>query len=254
MPGNRSAAQALSSAAIVQARMGSERLPGKTLLALAGVPVLQHVLDRLASCNGLDLIAVATSRSAQDDPIEKLCETLGVPCIRGSETDVLGRYILAASKLAAQIVVRVPADNPLCHPPIVDDLVSAMRSSPSLEYCYVTDAPLGTACEAVTLAALKKTASLSSRPEHREHVTLFIREHPELFSVARITSGLGNPELRLTLDTPQDYQMLSAVFDALYTPDRLLDVADVIDYLNRHDNVRAINASVRQKRPGMPVI
>jgi len=240
--------------AIVQARMCSERLPGKTLLELSGKPVLAHVLDRLKSCKTLDCVAVATSINPADDAIVSLCNELSVRCERGSEDDVLKRYISAASAIGADIVVRVTGDNPLIDPDIVDSLVDAMRQDPDSEYCYAVNSPLGSSCEAVSLAALKHVQDVCDRPDHREHVTLLIRERPDLFRVKELRSELGTPDLRLTLDTHDDFQMLSAVFRDLYRPGQLLAVREVIDYLSSHEDVVRVNKQVRQRRPGSPVV
>jgi len=240
--------------AIVQARMCSERLPGKTLLELAGKPVLAHVIDRLKACKTLDCVAVATSRNPADDAIVSLCNRLSVRCERGSEDDVLKRYISAASAIGADIVVRVTGDNPLVDPDIVDCLVDAMRRDPDLQFCYAANSPLGTSCEAVSLAALRHVQEICDRPDHREHVTLFIREHPDRFRLKELRSELGRPDVRLTLDTHEDFQVLSAVFHELYRPGQLLAVQDVIDYLSSHEDVVRVNKQVQQRRPGSPVV
>jgi len=240
--------------AIVQARMRSERLPGKTLLELAGRPVLRHLIDRLRACKSLDCIAVATSVNPADDAIVSLCNELSLRCERGSEDDVLGRFVAAASAIGAEIVVRVTGDNPLIDPDIVDALVDAMQQDPDLQYCYAANSPLGTSCEAVSLTALRHVQALCERHEHREHVTLFIRERPDLFRVKELRSKLGRPDLRLTLDTDEDFQMLSTVFRKLYRPGKLLAVRDVMDYLSSHEDVVRVNKNVQQCRPGNPVV
>ncbi|MCD6327018.1 hypothetical protein J7M28_05645, partial [bacterium] len=179
---------------------------------------------------------------------------LGVRCERGSESDVLARYISAASALQADIILRLTGDNPLVHPPIVEQLADAMQDDPSMDYCCASNAPLGTACEAVRFDALVRVKTLTDRPEHTEHVTLFIREHPDLFKVGEVRSELGMTDLRLTLDTHEDYQMLSTVFDSLYRPNRLLGVGEVVRYLDKNKDLRLLNESVKQRCPGKPVI
>lgn len=240
--------------AIVQARMCSERLPGKALIELAGRPVLAHVIDRLRACKRLDCIAVATSVNPADDAIVSLCNELSARCERGSEDDVLQRFVGAASAIGADIVVRVTGDNPLIDPDIVDALVYAMRQDPDLQYCCAANSPLGTSCEAVSLTALRRVQAICERLEHREHVTLFIRERPDLFRVRELKSELGRPDLRLTLDTDEDFQMLSAVFRELYLPGELLAVRAVTDYLSSHEDVVRMNRNVQQRRPGNPVV
>lgn len=241
-------------AAIIQARLGSERLPGKTLLGLAGVPVLQHVIQRLQAVESLDMVCVATTQNDLDAPVCSLCHRLGIPYFRGSEENVLGRYTGAAATFGADIIVRVTADNPLIHPPIVGELVGLIRTRPEVEYCYATNSPLGAACEAVRFDALLRAESQCKTAEHREHVTLFIREHPELFSVREVKSDLGNPDMRLTLDTAEDFELLSTVFARLQRPGQLLDVRDVIEFLNQHEAVRLLNRDVMQRRPGRPLV
>jgi len=240
--------------AIIQARMCSQRLPGKALLELSGKPVLAHVIDRLKACKNIDCVAVATSDNPADDEIVSLCSRLSIRCERGSEDDVLQRYISAASAIGADIIVRVTGDNPLTDPDIVDCLVDAMSQDPELQYCCSENSPLGTSCEAVSLATLKHVQEICDSPDHREHVTLFIRERPDLFRVRELRSELGMPDLRLTLDTQDDFQTLSVVFRELYRSGELLPVRDVIDYLRGHEDVVALNKDVSQRRPGNPVL
>ncbi|MBN1593331.1 MAG: glycosyltransferase family protein [Candidatus Coatesbacteria bacterium] len=240
--------------AIVQARMGSTRLPGKALLKLAGKAVLEHVLERLLSCKNLCGVAVATSDHPDDNPIVELCRSISVRCERGSEENVLERYIDAADAIGAKIILRITGDNPLIDPEIVDSLAALLLDDPNLDYAYAVNAPLGTASEAVTLQALRRAGKESSLPEHREHVTLFIRERPQLFRVTEFRSELGSPDTRLTLDTQEDHQLLSAIFEELYSPGEVLSVRNVLHYLSEREHLLALNQSVRQHRPGNPLV
>jgi len=234
--------------------MGSERLPGKSLIEIEGAPLLQHVLLRAQAAELVDQTVVATSESQTDDPIAEFCGQQRVRCVRGSEEDVLSRYVKAAFESDAAIVVRITGDNPLTHPPIVDGLVSRMLVEPALEYCFASNAPLGTACEALTYPALCRVDDMAETKEHREHVTLLIRERPELFRVGEVVSDLGSPGLRLTVDTEEDLKLMRALIKALGKPGEPVRVRDVIAYIDRNKELRGLNEHVKQRASGRPRI
>lgn len=243
--------------AIVQARMGSSRLPGKVLLPLGGRPVLWHVAQRLAAARSLDGVLVATSVLPQDDVIAEASASWGVPCYRGSESDVLDRYYQAGRQTGAQAIVRLPADKPLLHPGLVDDVVAEhlrvgadYTSTMPEDFPNSMTYPYGLEVEVVSFTALERAWREATDPADREHVLSYIYQHPALFKVWRATvpENLAHPELRLCLDTPEDYELLRRVYVALWRPGGPpLRVEAAIAFLGEHPEIASINRAVQQR-------
>lgn len=233
--------------AIIQARMGSTRLPGKVLMPLAGRPVLERVIARTAEAGIFAAVAVATSTLAGDDPVAEAAAGWGAQVVRGDEQDVLARYGLAAAATGADAVMRITADCPLIDP----DVLAAMAGKLGPGVDLVTNArrrtfPRGLDAELFTRAALETMLAEATDPAEREHVTPFLYRHPERF---RIVDHLGAPDhsaLRLTLDTPEDYELLRLIHDAAPAPDRLR-LADIVAMLADREDWLRINAGIEQK-------
>jgi spore coat polysaccharide biosynthesis protein SpsF len=239
----------LRTVAIVQARMGSSRLPGKSLMPVAGQPMLFHVLQRLGASRKLDDIVVATSNVPRDQVIVDLAREAGVETFSGSETDVLDRYYGAAKAFGAGIVVRVTGDCPLIDPVIVDEVVSLLLES-SKDYCVTSGFPRGLDTEAFLFSALERAWREARRDYEREHVTPYIYRHREKFSVREFDAlaPLHRPELRLCVDTEEDLALIRKIFARLYVPPgRLFATEEVIALLDSEPRLRRINAHVAQK-------
>jgi spore coat polysaccharide biosynthesis protein SpsF len=192
--------------AFLQARMGSSRLAGKTLMKIHGRSVLERAAGRLQASPAVDAVVVLTTRRKEDDAIVAECERLGVPFYRGPEEDVLARFYEAAGIFRPDIVIRATADNPLIEIGSIERIVTALRSS-DLDYCMEKDLPYGAATEAMTVAALARTHAAAREPRHREHVTLYIKEHPDEFRVLLPDPPMAvrRPDFRVTVDTPEDF-------------------------------------------------
>ena len=192
--------------AIIQARMGSTRLPGKVMMAIGGQPLLTYLVRRILKARTLDEVVVATTQDARDDVIVDECEGRGIPCFRGSEPDVLGRYVEAARAWNAGIVVRVTADNPFTDPGSIDRVVESIAYD-GAEYAIEMDLPLGTTGEALTSDALALIDAVAITPRWREHVTLYAKENSEALHCAFLAarSGLDRPDLSFTVDTLDEY-------------------------------------------------
>ena len=192
--------------AFLQGRMGSRRLPGKTLMKIHGRSILERAIGRLQASPAVDAVVVLTTRLKEDDAIAVECERLGVPFYRGPVDDVLARFYDASEIFKPEIVIRATADNPLIEIGSIERIVSALRSS-GFDYCMEKDLPYGAATEAMTAAALARTHAAASEPRHLEHVTLYIKEHPEEFQVLLPESPINvrRPEFRVTVDTLEDF-------------------------------------------------
>lgn len=235
--------------ALVQARLGSTRLPGKALLPLPLHPsaptILRHVLGRAARATSLDTVVVATSNLPQDDALAAAAANMGWPVFRGDEQDVLSRFAGAAAAHSLEVVVRLTADNPAIDPHYIDAAVRTHLAT-GADYTVTTGLPLGTNLEVVTAAALARAHAAASAPDEREHVTPYLRRHPELFHLETLTLSIPSPlaGLRLTVDYPSDYALLGMLFSAL-GPDWSL--ADLMDLLEQHPWLAAINAGNVQR-------
>jgi spore coat polysaccharide biosynthesis protein SpsF len=229
---------------ILQARMGSTRLPGKTLLPLAGEPLLARILERVGRCRALDEIVVATTEETADDAVADLATACGVAAFRGSTNDVLGRYAAAAATHRADLIVRLPADNPVPEPAEIDRIVRyhveaevafASNLSPMLRNGY----PDGIGAETISRWALDSAAREERAPERREHPHLSFFDYtvdrainPERYQVGtvRCPTEFARPELVLDVNTEEDYAFLSALYDALYPVNAQFTIRDILTW------------------------
>lgn len=237
---------------ILQARIGSTRLKGKILAEICGKPLLFHIVERLKRVQDVRGIVIATSESPADEAVVKLAKELQVESFRGSEEDVLERYIKAAEKFGAKIIVRATGDNPLCSPQAVNRALTKHYQTDS-DYTFVKDMPLGTAFSVVNYEALFKVHQLLDRLNpHREHVTSFIETHPDQFKIEFIEPSprLKRPHLRLTVDTEEDLALIREIYHRLYKLGQIIKLKEVIDLLDREPELTKINASIRQKPVG----
>ncbi len=240
--------------AIIQARMGSTRLPGKVLEELAGQPLLTHLVNRTIQAKTLDDAIVATTRQPDDDAIAQICKQHAWACFRGSKDDVLDRYYQAALFFKADIIVRLCADNPLIDPRIIDTVVEAHLDS-SADYTYNGVAghfPLGLDTEVFSFKSLEKVFKQAKQGYEHEHVTPYIYQHPEVFKIQSVeaTGKLRRPDLRLTVDTEEDLRLIREIYKRLYREREIFYTEDIIDLLDKHPDLVAINAQIRQKTLG----
>lgn len=202
--------------AFLQARMGSRRLPGKVLQRIRGQSLLERAIRRLRAAGSVDEVAVLTTPLDEDDAIVEESSRLGALVHRGPVSDVLTRFQEAAEIYLPGILIRATADNPLIDIGSVNRIVKTVRSQ-ELDYCMELGLPYGAATEALTPAALK-TAYLRARtPDDREHVTLYIKEHPDEFRMAFLQApkGLNQPGIRLTVDTPEDFAFMARLIGTI---------------------------------------
>ena len=217
--------------AIVQARLGSRRLPGKVMMKIGGRPLLVYLVERISKARVLDAIVVATTTNPQDNIIIEECERRGIPNFRGSEDDVLSRYVSAARACEAEIIVRVTADNPFTDPDSIDHVVDAIVSNGG-QYAIEKNLPVGTTGEALTWNALTFIDSVANSLHWREHVTLYAKEHPHRIDCALLDARLGcnRPDLSFTVDELSEYQYVRRMADCFDTIDfglkNLIEVAD----------------------------
>jgi spore coat polysaccharide biosynthesis protein SpsF len=233
---------------VVQARTGSTRLPGKVLMPAAGATLLQRMLERVRSAVTADEVVVATTELAADDAIAGLAHRLDLPCVRGHATDLLDRHLLAARLHEADVVVKIPSDCPLIDPVTIDRVIGAYLGSDRAHYVsnlHPASWPDGFDVEVMSYAALETAGREAERPLDREHTTPYLWDNPHRFVVENVTWGRGwdaSKTYRLTLDHREDYEVIRALYDELWSPIRHFTLDDILDALAGRPELAATNA------------
>lgn len=242
--------------AIIQARQSSTRLPGKVLLPLAGRPVLQRIIELLTLAARVSEVALATSDDRTDDAIFDFARSIGVRCVRGPLDDVLSRTLVAVRATRADVMVRMPGDKPLLVPAQVDAVV---EHHVAREADYTTNmgpgwpndatSVIGHEVEVASASALERADREASEPGDRAHVMPYLYRAAHGFRVERlaVADELAGLSPRLTLDTPEDYRLISAIYDALHRPGQAFDGAELAAFLRAHPELLALNAAVAQR-------
>ena len=238
--------------AIVQARMGSTRLPGKVLAEIGGVPMLAQVVERARRCREVHEVWVATTAEADDDAIERLCRQRGYPVYRGSTQDVLDRFVQTARLAKADVIVRLTADCPLLDPALVDLTVRTfLDSAPPADLVVnrlpgARTYPIGLDTEVVARAALEQAWREATEPHQREHVLPYLYDPPGRFRVLRLDAEKDYGALRWTVDTPQDLEFVRQVVSRL-DRDGEFGWRDVLALVQAEPSLALINADVLHK-------
>jgi glutamate-1-semialdehyde 2,1-aminomutase/spore coat polysaccharide biosynthesis protein SpsF len=235
--------------AIIQARMGSSRLPGKSLAEIEGHPMLWHVVQRVKRATMVDRVVVATSTAPADDAIEKMCRDNNVPCYRGSENDVLDRYYGTAQAEKASQIVRITADCPLIDPEVIDHVVSRFQRG-DLDYAsnaMVRTYPDGLDTEICTFSALEKAWHEARKSSEREHVTPYLRTGK--FRTANIenNSEFSYLHCRWTVDEREDLEFVRAVYASLRGKDSFL-MEDILQLLREKPELEKLNSEILSNR------
>ena len=235
---------------IVQARMNSTRLPGKILKKIMGKPLLEYQIQRLKRVRNADDVVIATTVNKADDLIVDLCKNLGCKFFRGSENDVLLRYVESAKKFNADLIVRINSDCPLIDPLVVERIIDYFLSDLN-NYDYVSNIlevgyPIGFHTEVFSIGAIMKANNNSTNNLEREHVTPYIYRNPNLFNLASITLDHDLSEYRLTVDYPEDFLLIKNVIEVLYPIKPNFDMDDIILFLEEHPDIKNINKGIQK--------
>jgi spore coat polysaccharide biosynthesis protein SpsF len=259
--------------AIIQARMASSRLPDKVLLDIGRQPMLVWVAERTRRAVTVDEVVVATTTDPADDAIQALCQSRGYPCYRGSAFDVLDRYYQAARSHQAEIIVRITADCPLMDPDLIDNTVHAFTGFTSNELAIRTESlqavhpgspfpydfvanrlpppwgrtyPIGLDIEVCSFTALEQAWKEAVAPHQREHVMPFFYDQPERFRILLINHNVDYGDLRWTVDTPQDLDLLRQI--VAHFPERDdFSWLEVLEFTQNNPHLAQINAQVQPK-------
>lgn len=229
---------------ILQARMSSSRLPGKVLLPILGEPMLVRHLERLSRCRRLDHLVVATTTDISDDALAAVCEGRSVACFRGSLSDVLDRFVRAARPYRPDVVVRLTGDCPLADPVLIDEVIDFFETG-GYDYasnCVPATFPDGLDVEVMRFTALEEAAFEALLPSHREHVTPFLRAHPERYRLGNVAGPVDRSHLRWTVDEPEDFEFVRCVYERLYLEKPDFTTQDILELLDREPALQAVNS------------
>lgn len=230
--------------AIIQARIGSTRLPGKVLLPLGDTYVLNHIIRRVKTISSIDKVVTAIPDTEANNVVEFFAERSGTATYRGPEDDVLGRMFDAATVHDADVVVRVSADNPLIPPAYIEYAADLLKSqqldyvTPSFEHEF----PPGTACEIMSLDSMRTVVERATKSEAREHVTLYYRDNPDDFEYINLTPSdvpgcemlNGRDDIRLTLDRAADYRLIRQIYESV-SFDGILPLEAAIECIDKNN-------------------
>lgn len=237
--------------ATIEARMTSSRLPGKVLLEAAGRPMLEHLVSRLRNVPSLDGIVLATTVNETDNVLAEFSKRVGIGCFRGSEDDVMTRVIGAAKSVGAEVIVEITGDCPIIDPQIVEQTIRMFRvhQADYVSNAHIRSYPDGMDTQVFRLATLQRSAAMTDDALDHEHVTLHIRNHPEMFSQVHLVAPpeIHWPELGLTLDEPNDYELLKKLIEHFQPTNLLFSCLDVVRLLRQKPDWVIINQDVVRK-------
>lgn len=236
-------------AAIIQARIGSSRLPGKIMLNVCGKPLLEHLIHRIKNSKKLDKIIIATTTNKEDNEVVDFCSSRNIAFFRGSQNDVLSRYYETAKFFSVDTIVRLTADTPLLDSQTIDKTIQVYEEN---NFDFVSNSsplprtyPDGFNVEIFSFEVLEKIHKDAINPSDREHVTTYITMQPKKFNVYRVDYFKDLSKYRFNLDYKEDYQLIKCIFEEFYEskPDFLLE--DVINWLDKHPEILKLNSDTK---------
>ncbi len=223
-------------------------------MEVAGRPMLLQQIRRLERSKRISEIVIATTTNGTDDPIEKLAQQAGVECFRGSENDVLRRFAGAALAVKADVVVRLTADCPLIDAEVMDDVIFALTDHPN-KYDYASNVlqrtyPRGMDVEALYCDTLFRMDRLACTTQDREHVTTFLRSsHPELFLTCSVEDDQNNADMRWTVDTQKDFELVCAIYNGMHLGETNASYRDVLAFVREHPQISRLNLDIKTWDP-----
>lgn len=229
---------------IMQARMSSKRLPGKVLKPLLGIPMFLRQIERIKRSKKIEELIIATSVDETDDAIVNVCKAQHLKYFRGSLHDVLDRYYQAAIRHEPKHVVRLTADCPLTDPIMIDTVIDYHIHG---HYDYTNNFltptyPYGLDAEIMTLDALKLAWQEAKLPSEREHVTLFLYQHPKRFRIGHVKNDKDLSHLRFAVDEPDDFLFINTIYEALYPKNSAFTTDDILDFLDKNPTLTQLNS------------
>lgn len=241
----------MKNAVIMQARVGSSRLPGKVLKLLKGKTVLEHDIIRIQQAKLINGIIIATTINREDDAIVEIAEKCGAKYFRGSQDDVLERYYYAAKQFQVENIIRITSDCPLIDPYVIDEVVDCFDKNPVDIMTNVPNEwetmsyPRGMDLEIFPFAWLERAFNEATSSYDREHVSPYIYDHADTRYYYKYNKDYS--KYRLTLDTNEDWQVISKIYDHFYNGKHDFYLEDIIQYLEKHKEISMINQKIRQQ-------
>jgi spore coat polysaccharide biosynthesis protein SpsF len=238
--------------AIIQARMGSQRLPGKVLLRIIGKSVISHIINRLGFCKQIDEVILAVPDTKDNDILEKFAVENSIKYYRGSENDVLERFYLAAKENNCDVIVEVTGDKPLIDPNIVDLAIKRhLKENGNNKFThYIPDSlPIGLDAGIIDFGVLKTAHENAKKNYQREHITSYFYENPDIFKIISIKppKTLKNPGLRLTLDTIEDFKLINKIYSDLYNKGEIFQSREIFKLIEKQPELKKINSHIIQR-------
>lgn len=231
---------------IIQARLGSSRLPAKVLKPIMGRPMLSYMIERVKYVKGIDGIVIATTTNESDMPIVNFCLENSIAYFRGSETDVMDRYYQTAKLKQADIIIRLTADCPLIDPEVVEDILRVFCADyPNIDFAgNVKPAtfPDGLDTEVFSFSSLERAWNEAKLPLEREHVTPYFYDQEGRFRTRNITAEKDYSNYRITVDHQEDFDLVSDILQALYKPGYAFNYEEIIRFLDQHPEIKQKNS------------
>lgn len=231
--------------------MTSSRLPGKPMMEVCGHPMLGHLVDRLKAVESIDVIVLATTTNQTDEVMAQYASSIGIEVFRGDEDDVMGRVVNAGKSVDADVIVEITGDCPIIDPEIIEQAIRSYREN-TYEYVgnqHVRSYPDGMDVQVFALETLIRSEAMTDEPLDREHVTLHIRNNPQIFSHLNLVAPPEQhwPDLGLTLDEQSDFDLLKVIIEHFYDKNPLFSCLDVVRFLKTNQQLVDINSEVLRK-------
>jgi spore coat polysaccharide biosynthesis protein SpsF len=236
----------MKTAITITARMKSTRLPKKAMKDLLGKPMIERIIERVKYAKKADEIILCTSTNPQDDILATEAKRTRIKCFRGSENDVLKRLLDAAKEYKIDFIASTSGDNPLADPHYIDRLIEKFKETDA-DYITCLDLPLGTFSYGVKVSALEKVVSLKTEKETEIWGVYFKKSNLFKKEELSVEDRLRHPEMRLTVDTPEDFRLMEEIYKRLNHEGELFELSEVVDLLEKSPELRSINACIIQK-------
>jgi spore coat polysaccharide biosynthesis protein SpsF len=237
--------------AIIQARMGSNRLPGKVLRPIIGKPMLWHIVHRVRSVAAIDKVVVAVPTDGANEVLRRFCADNGIDSFSGSETDVLDRYYQAAQQFGADPIIRITADCPVIDPELIEKLIQSynfgkfdhigIAAGAGAELIGKPRFPDGVDAECFGSSTLARAWREATDPRDREHVTRYIWNHKNLFRCGEIAADVIYPKMRLTVDHVEDFDLVTKIYESLYNERKPFLLSDIVNFLEKNPALQEVN-------------
>ncbi len=232
---------------ILQARMDSKRLPGKVVADICGQPMLVHIINRLKRTKTIEEIIVATTIKPEDDVIVNTVKRYDIPVFRGDVDDVLGRIARVVEKWKPEIVVHATGDNPLVSPEVIDALVQHCVNG-GYDFAFMSGLPLGVGADVYKSNTILLLDQRATSVHHREHINAYVFDNRADFLISKLLPHpiMQKPQLRLTVDTPEDLHLIKEIYKRLYKEGAIVNLEDVLKWYENEPKLFRINAGIEQ--------